>query len=439
MWNPGKGLFVVDYTDDAVVQQNARINLVNGAFFSVMVGLTLPFMGVYAIHLGGGDYVVGLMTSLPALVAMISQVPSAVIVNRYSSKLQASLKWGLAQRLFYLAMALLALIPQDLPGRAMLLVIVFSLAHFPATVAGVAWTSLMGEMFPAQLRGRVFGDLQMLAGLVSLLATAAAGPFLDRVTFPANYFLLFLTSFACVMASWVCMARLREGDPAPGSCHHSRWHPRAMALLVRETLKVPEFASLTAATFVFHLGLHLPAALFTLLFVNTLRLSTSWIGAFSVISGVFSVATFRRWGTLADLRGSRYVLTLSMLVLVPLPIFYGLVHSPWPIVLLMAIGGVVGAGFGLTIFNALLDHSPAGNREDYIAVFNMLMGLSGFLMPVAGVALYHLWGFLEVFILASLVRAVGTWMLFQSARNCLPVCRDASTGRGGRSLPSNTG
>lgn len=419
MWSPGRGLVVADYIDDPVTRHNAKTSLIDGAFFSVMVGLTAPFMGVYAIHLGASDYVVALLGSIPAMVAMISQVPSAVIVNRYASRLQVTLKYAMAHRLFYLVMAILALLPQDLPGRAVLLVIVFSIANFPGTVAGVAWTTLMGELFPAQLRGRVFGERNMLLGLVSLLATAVAGPFLDRVAFPVNYLLLFLASFACVMASWAYLTRLREGAPAPGRCQDSRWHPRAMALLVRETLRGQEFAALTLAAFVFHLGLQLPAALFTLLFVNTLRLSTSWIGAFSVIAGVFSVLTFKWWGRLADARGSRYALALSMLVLVPLPIFYGLVRSPWPIVILMAIGGVAGAGFGLAIFNALLDCSPSGKREDYVAVFNTLMGLTGFLMPVVGVALYHRWGFLNVFIVAALVRVVGTWMLFRAARTQL--------------------
>lgn len=425
MWSPGRGLVVADYIDDPVTRHNAKTSLIDGAFFSVMVGLTAPFMGVYAIHLGASDYVVALLGSIPAMVAMISQIPSAVIVNRYASRLQVTLKYAMAHRLFYLVMAILALLPQDLPGRAVLLVIVFSIANFPGTVAGVAWTTLMGELFPAQLRGRVFGERNMLLGLVSLLATAVAGPFLDRVAFPVNYLLLFLASFACVMASWAYLTRLREGAPAPGRCQDSRWHPRAMALLVRETLRGQEFAALTLAAFVFHLGLQLPAALFTLLFVNTLRLSTSWIGAFSVIAGVFSVLTFKWWGGLADTRGSRYALALSMLVLVPLPIFYGLVHSPWPIVILMAIGGVAGAGFGLAIFNALLDCSPAGKREDYVAVFNTLMGLTGFLMPVVGVALYHRWGFLNVFIVAALVRVVGTWMLFLAARTRYLVDRGA--------------
>jgi len=419
--SPGRWLVVADYIADPVMRHNAKTSLTDGAFFSVMVGLTAPFMGVFAIHLGAGDYVVGLLASIPAMVATISQVPSAVIVNTYASRLQVTLKYAMAHRLFYLVLALLALLPQDLPGRAVLLVIVFSIANFPATVAGVAWTTLMGELFPADLRGRVFGERNMLLALVSLLATAAAGPFLDRVAFPFNWFLLFLVSFACVMASWAYLTRLREGEPVPGRCLDRRWHPRAMAGLVRETLHGPEFAAFTLAAFVFHLGLQLPAALFTLLFVNALRLSTSWIGAFSVIAGVASMLTFKWWGGLADARGSRYALALSMAVLVPLPIFYGLVHSPWPIVLLMAMGGAAGAGFSLTIFNAVLDCSPAGKREDYVAVFNTLMGLTGFLMPVAGVALYHRWGFLTVFIIAAAVRVVGTRMLFQTARSRYPA------------------
>lgn len=414
MWSPRRGLAIGDYIADPGMRRNARNSLIDGSFYSVMLGLTMPFMGVYAIRLGGNDYAVGLLTSMPALVAMLSQVPAAVIVNMYPSRLTVTLRYAMAHRLFYLPMAFIVFLPAELPWRAMLLVAVFSVANFPATVCGVGWTTLMGEMFPPQLRGRVFGERNMLLALVGLLATAAAGPLLDHVPFPANYFLLFSTSFACLMVSWTYLSRLQEGEPTPGRSLASRWHPREMALLVIETLKTREFATFTAAAFVFHLGLQLPAALFTLLFVNTLQLSTSWVGGFSVISGIFSVLTFRRWGRVADSRGNRYALVLSTLAFVPLPVLYGFVRSPWPIIPLMAAAGVAGAGFGLVLFNALLEHSPTGKREDYVAVFNTLMGLTGFLMPVAGVALYHRFGFLVVFALSSLVRVVGAWMFLRA-------------------------
>jgi MFS family permease len=402
---PGLGSYIAE----PVVRRNAHRSLVDGMFYSAMLGFTLPFLGVCVLRLGGSDYDVGLLSSLPALVGMASQLPAAALVGRYASRLRATLHYALAHRLFYLAMALLVLAPPWWTGRARLLVAAYALASFPATVCGVAWTAMVGEMFPPRLRGQIFGDRNMMTTLASLGATAVAGPFLDRVTFPANYSALFLASFVCLMLSWVYLARLEEEPRPPTAARAGSTRVRVVQAL--STLAHGDFRRFTLAAFVFHLGFHLPAALFPLLFVKELGFSTSWIGNFAVVAGVLAAFTFRWWGRVADRGGNRRALVWSSLGFVALPVLYGLVSSPWAVLVLMAAGGVAGAGFGLVLFNALLEQSPAEGREDYVAVFNMFMGLTACVMPLAGVALCQRSGYLAVFALSSLVRVAGVVLL----------------------------
>jgi hypothetical protein len=54
---------------------------------------------------------------------------------------------------------------------------------------------------------------------------------------------------------------------------------------------------------------------------------------------------------------------------------------------LQVLSGFAGAAFNLGLFNTLLGTAPEATRADYIAIFNLLMGISGFLLPMAGVAL----------------------------------------------------
>lgn len=73
-----KRLRSYDYIADPVERENAVNSLIDGSLFSVMSGLTQPFWGAFAVQLGASDYMVGLLTSLPALMNLAAQVPSAI-------------------------------------------------------------------------------------------------------------------------------------------------------------------------------------------------------------------------------------------------------------------------------------------------------------------------------------------------------------------------
>jgi len=403
-------LFDQSSITDPIVRRNARASLIDGMWYSVMVGLTNPFFGVFAIKLGAGDYLVGLLASLPAFVAMISQLPGAVYTNRFARHLDPVIRSAWAYRVFYLVFAVIPFINIRGVSRAWLFVLLLAVANFPGTVCGVAWTALMGKLIPGNIRGSVFGERNMASSLVTLVATAVAGVWLDVVRFPYNYSSIYVVSFGVLMASLYYLTKLREepSPPAfpvpPPSIPAGPPRARRGRLALRAN---PRFTAFTLASFVFHLGLNLPAAVFTILFVRLLHLPQSWIGAFSTFSGITSVLTYRAWGRLADRRGNLWVLVASTAGFAGLVLLYAVSGSPYWISLLMLAAGVVTAGFNLALFNGLLDVAPQEGRATYIAIFNTLIGATGFLAPILGVYLLDHAGLRLVFIAAAGIRIAG--------------------------------
>ncbi|MEW6724941.1 MAG: MFS transporter [Bacillota bacterium] len=402
---------------DPKLRANGRNSLIDGMWYCVMVGLTQPFVGVYAIKLGASDYLVGLLSSLPALVALFSQVPGAIICDRYASRLLVTRRYALLHRLFYLVIAFLPLLAP--PGwRAVAFVFMVAAMNFPGTVAGVAWTALMGDLFPAHVRGRVFGERNTLTGFVTLICTLAGGVLLDRSErwFPWNYSAAYLVSFGALLLSYYYLGKLQEDPRRLGQTPDRPGVLRALRSFSQVIQNRP-FVRFTLPIFVFHLGLNLPAAIYSILFVRILSLPAVWIGAFSVIFGLTGVLTYSWWGRLADRIGNRTVLNITLWLWPIFPILYAFVGGPWPIALLMAVGGVVGSGFNLTVFNSLLEVAPEDGRPNYVAVFNLANGLTGFAMPMLGVVIYRTWGLLAVMALATGVRLLGALFSRQARRN----------------------
>lgn len=400
-----------DYCSEPSLRSNIKNSLIDGMWYCVMTGLVLPFVGMFAIRLGATDYMVGLLTSLPALLGLLAQLPSAYLAGRARSLQRLTMASAFMHRIFFLMFAFIPFLPLSGLTKAWLFVILYAVANFPGTVCGTAWQAMMGEMFPESLRGQIFGERNMLTGLVTLIFTALAGWFYDRTNrlFPWNYSIAFGLSFLALMMSLYYLSRLREERPS--GIHQRSADPGRGRQRVRAVISHRPFMLLTAVMLIFHFGLHLPAAVFTILWVKMLHLPEGWIGNFSVVNGLAAVLVYRWLGRVADRRGNGFILFLSLSGFAALPVLYAYAANPYLISFLQVIGGFAGAAFNLGLFNLLLETAPTATRADYIAVFNFLMGLSGFILPMLGVALLNASSVTVVMVVSSLLRAAAALWL----------------------------
>lgn len=414
------------FSGDPVTRRNIWSSICDGAWYSMMVGLTTSFNGVFVIALGGSDALLGWLASLPALVTLLSQIPAALIVQRQPRRLRVVIPSGLTFRFGYLLFAFIPFLPLAPIYRAWLFVLLLSIINFPGTVCGVAWTAMMGDIFPSELRGRIFGDRNMLLGLVQMTATLAAGPLLDRLPYPYNFLLIYLLSFGALMVSTAYLTRIVERPTTPSAAETrpvvSPWKGAG------QVLRNHPFIMFVIAMFIVHVGFNISAAMWTILYVKVIGLSKTFIGSLSVVSQLVSVLTYRWWGRFADRRGFRFALFVSILGFVPQPFLYQFVRTPGPLVLLNLFGGFTNAGLTLILFNTVLDLSPNdGTRPSYIAVFNTAINLTGFLAPLVGVAIYQASSMGVVFNLASALRLAGLlFMVWKVGIRARPATRQVA-------------
>lgn len=402
--------FITYVTPDETSRHNIINNLWDGLFFSVMTGLALPFLGVYAIALGATDFMLGLLTSLPALMALLSQFPAAFIVDSRRYRLRISLVFGFFNRVGYFIFAVIPFLPTF--WRPWVFIVFLTLINFPGVVAGTAWTTMMGEIFEVRIRGRIFGDRNMVLAIVTMVFTFIAGKWLDTVMFPYNFQALFVVSFIALMISLRFQSKLIERPLVEGEVDLRT----NSFLALKSALRNKPFMAFVMAAFVLHLGFNINTAMWPILYVRVLQVSNAWIAAFSIISGAVSAMSFRWWGRLGDRKGNRWVFLLTMLVYMPLPIIYGLARGPELVFVMSAASGFANAGFNLISFNALLEISPDKERASYVALYNTMNGITAFLMPMVGVAIYHRANMMTVFVIASLFRVIAILIMRQQLK-----------------------
>lgn len=395
-------LGICSYIPGGAEKRNAHVSIKDGMLFSVMSGLTGPFWGAFAVKLGATDYTLALLSSLPALVSLVAQVPSAVFVERYENRLRPTIVSAAASRAFYLLFAVLILLPIPGPTKALTFVLMFSLMNLPGTMAGIAWTSMMGDMFASSIRGRFFGERNMLCTLVSLLATLVSGPFLDAVPWPANYIVLYVVSFAMVMGSLYYLTK-HEDPPLK----RDRTSKASGLSAFTRPFADKAFMRFLTAVFAIHMGFHIPASLWTILWVKEMGLPNTWLGAFSMGSGLMSFLTYKAWGHWSEKHGNMKVLVATALAHMPFPLLYAHFRSPYVYLVINLAGGFAGAGMNLSLFNSLLDVSPTDGRPAYIAVYNVAIGLSGVVWPFLGVWMYRAVGMTSALDISTVARVIG--------------------------------
>lgn len=365
-----------------------------------MVGLVNPFLGVFALRMGASEYELGLLTSLPALTSLISQVPGAYMVNRSSSRLRVSLQTTLIHRLSFLVYLI---VPFFGPKRALIFVLVVAAGNFFANASGLAWTSLMGDLFPTHLRSRIFSDRNMVLGFVTMAASMVAGPVLDSIREPLNFQVLFFASFVALMLSYWAQSKLVEPNRVPAlRSEVSRSHVSYAA-----AFKDKPFVWFTVSLLIMHTGFNVSASMWTLLYVNRLNLSNSWISAISIISGLASALTYRMWGRWTQKFGNMLMLLAACAVFMPQPVLHVWVNSAWPLVPLNLASGFGGAGFNLAQFNALFEISTPESVPTYLALFNTVVYTTAFISPIVGVFLYRAISMNFVFTLSTIIRALS--------------------------------
>ncbi|MDP3057991.1 MAG: MFS transporter [bacterium] len=407
------------YAPEATTRSNVWNNIWDGFWWCVMLGFTQSFIGVFAISLGASDYMLGLLVSLPALVALIAQIPAAIITEKHHSRLKVVIPYGLLYRGSFLLFAIIPFLPFSPVNRAWIFIILLSVVNFPQTISAVAWSAMMGDIFPENLRGRIFSDRNMLLGIATLCCTLIAGPILDIVPSPYNFPVIFILSFCALMLSTKYLTKIIEKPKAIASTEMVKrgghWGG------IRKALHDRNFIFFTLSLFIIHIGFNVPAALWTIFHVKVLLLSKTFIGIIAVTSQIISVLSFRWWGRFADKYGNRTALWVSILIFMPQPFFHIFVVSGMGLVPLAMMNGLASAGFSMVLFNTLLEISPDGSiRPSYIAVFNASMGITGFLAPMIGIAIFQATSLAVVFSLASAIRLLGLVIMIKTVKGTLP-------------------
>ena len=286
--------------------------------FAGVLAAVATFNAPFVLRGGGSQNLVGLLSSLPALVAMFLFLPSARIWEKqrgYARLIPFSLG---AARIGYLVIALLPFFKgMDVPAVTVAVLVAMAA---PSVFFSTGWSPMLSDVVPARSRATVLAWRAILSSGTIAIFTYLIGLLLDHGVFPTNYQWMYFIGLLGGGLSVFFVARMRMPAPPEGAATPQAEEataaggesdadagqpahlapPRGRRVPWRAALRGavqehPAFARIIVNTFVFDFGASLVGPLYVILFVRGLAASDSWVGLNATLANIGVVVGYWLW------------------------------------------------------------------------------------------------------------------------------------------------
>jgi len=398
----GQGRAVASESEAVAVNQEPRISRSDTGwnFFAFVVdsvswNVTFSFVGFDSVmpllvsQLTDSAPMIGLISTIHTAGWMLPQLAIARLINEKPHK-KPYMVAGLSGRVMFWGTAL-ALWAGLARNPAAMLTLFFTLLGLHAvtdSLATVALFDIMSRAIPTKQRGRLFGVIQVISGLMGIGVGVVIGNILasPNLPFPSNYAMLFALAGAAIIPSTVSLALVRE--PPPREAEQKTDVPARGAWL-KFLVTDPDFRRMMICQ-VLVTTMQLASPFFAVHASEALNLPQSVIGSFVIALAVAGVVASTILGLVSERWGPHYVIRIGSGIAVIGPIFALAAHlsggeilaRAYPVVFIAL--GTVNSIRMLGFRNYLMGIAREGMRPAYIGMTNTILGLLTFTPMLGG-------------------------------------------------------
>lgn len=338
----------------------------DGLAFSFMVGIGESFIAPFALALGLGDVTAGVVASAPMLAGALLQLVTPAAVGWLGSHKRWVVLCAALQAASFLPLVAGAL-AEELPVA--LLYLTVSLYWGLGMATGPAWNTWAGTLVPPAMRASYFARRARWSQLMLVTGLAAGGLLLQLGTRRGEPVSVYAVVFGAALLGRGISARFlaRQSEARPVEIGDTRISPRA----VRNHLRSGGHGRLLVYLVFFQSGVWIAAPYFTPYMLGPLGLDYVTFTALTGSAFLARVLVLPALGRLAHRVGTRRLLQLGSVGIVPLPVLWLVSNSFAWLFALQLLSGAAWAAFELATLLSFFEHIPQRARTSVLAAYNL--------------------------------------------------------------------
>ncbi len=337
-----------------------------------------PPLNAFIRSLGAGDFVFAVIMAMPVFTGLL-QLVASIVLQKVGKRKGLFIAFGFIQRLILIPTALIPLfIPEQFQGmRIMLVLILIGINSGASAFMVIVYSSWMGALVPHEIRGRYFSRRSMISTITSVIVAPLSGLFLDSVQGPIGYAILFCIVAVLGTVDIVIFFWIRDPVMVVPKIQKS------LHMHLLSPLKDINYRRFIVFTTAFQFSLNLSGSFFTPYMLEHLHMNMLAITLLTQTTmSLFAILFLGRMGRLIDKFGTKSVMTVSLAVIVTMPLFW-VVTTPGNyfvvIFLVQMIAGLFWPAYELGNMNLSIWLAPEDERPSYLASYAFIIALFGIL------------------------------------------------------------
>ncbi len=281
------------------------------------------------------------------------------------------------------------------------------------SVSSPAYTAIMRDIYPDELRGRLMSFVRIVSNAITLGAALLVGRLLDR---GVDWRTAFMIGGAFGALSAWTFSRIR----IPAQTDSIRPLPSTTAFM-RDTLDIlrrnPGYRWFTASVFVYGFGNLVASTIYPIYQVDRFAITNTQVANLQNVAAGATILGFFFWGWFMDRRGPLLTVLIAIGIVCTMPITYAVAPRVEFLLIAAAAGGLAMSGIELGYLNTTLLFAEPGRAAQYQALHSSFFGIRGTIAPPLAIPLMHAVGARHAFIVAESIMLCGVLLQLFSMRD----------------------
>lgn len=388
-----KGLWYL-YQQKREENKDSRIFAWEGLLAAMVLNLGTAFTSMYGTRLGANSTEIGLLASLPQLLAMFFLIPGTLLAGRSRHTRRFVEIYALLTGIFY-GLAFLAPVVKSI--AILLLILASSMGNAFLNLYNSTWQSYFSNTIELDKRNRYYSERTTVTFVAATLVLLLSGLVLGSTQDPEKrlllYQLCYLLTLVLGVIQYFVIRRMPTAEVSP-----SGTRVKDLVEAAKKLFGDKNFRRFYAIIILFHAGWYYGWTLFFLNEVHYVGADESWIGYIFVTQNIVQILTMRYWTRVSEHKGPEKALIAGMIGLVTNP-FLSAVASYLPEGLklpgLLLLNLIMAASFGgwqLALLQCTLKEMPKENSRINLALFNSSVLAANAITQMLSVSVYEALG-----------------------------------------------